>query len=75
MVDASERPTVQELLGKAIPAPREIHTQDGGAVLALAVHCKPSAATDHIVVWDELKSSGITCSPLFVFRPIRASWV
>lgn len=38
MAEAPERP-LQELLSEAVRAPNSIHTQDGGAVLALAVHC------------------------------------
>ncbi|KAA6417967.1 MAG: hypothetical protein FRX49_12049 [Trebouxia sp. A1-2] len=39
MAEATQRPPLQELLRKAVRAPDRIHTQDGGAVLALAVHC------------------------------------
>ncbi|DBB03414.1 hypothetical protein WJX82_008235 [Trebouxia sp. C0006] len=39
MADTAQPPPLQELLRKAVRAPDCIHTQDGGAVLALAVHC------------------------------------
>ena len=35
-----ERPPLKQLLKQALRAPNYIHTQDGGAVLALALHCE-----------------------------------
>lgn len=39
MANNPERPLLHELLVKAVRSPNCIHTQDGGAVLALAIHC------------------------------------
>ena len=39
-MSSTERPPLQRLLSKAVRAPNCIHTDDGGAVLALSLHCK-----------------------------------
>ena len=40
MASQSERQPLQRLLSKALRAPNCVHSQDGGAVLALAIHCE-----------------------------------
>ncbi|KAL3145090.1 hypothetical protein ABBQ38_001701 [Trebouxia sp. C0009 RCD-2024] len=39
MTAPTQRPPLRQLLSKAVKAPDRIQTQDGGAVLALSIHC------------------------------------
>lgn len=38
-MSSADRPPLEQLLGKAVKSPSHVYTKDGGAVLALSLHC------------------------------------
>ena len=57
-----QRPPLQQLLSEAFNAPNCIHTQDGGAVLALSIHCKIGCTSR----FCPITASSNCCAGLFV---------
>ena len=39
-MSSADRPPLEQLLGKAVRSPSHVYSNDGGAVLALSLHCE-----------------------------------
>lgn len=66
MTAQNQRPPLQQLLSEAFNAPNCIHTQDGGAVLALSIHCKIGCVRECTSRFGPITASSKCCAGLFV---------
>ena len=66
MTAQSQRPPLQQLLSEAVTAPSCIYTEDGGAVLALSIHCETACVRECPGRSCHFKTSRKCCAGLFV---------